>query len=58
MKAKVETTSLEEIGMFGKTTADALVALDLKIRDSDLRALRRENAETLGGIVIGDSSRI
>jgi hypothetical protein len=58
MKAKVETTSLEEIGMFGKTAADALVALDLKIRDSDLRALKRENAETQGGIVIGDSSRI
>jgi hypothetical protein len=32
MKAKVETTSLEEIGMFGKITADALVTLDLKIR--------------------------
>jgi hypothetical protein len=58
MKAEVETTSLKEIGMFGKITVDAPITLDLKIKSNDLHALKRENAETLGGIVIGGSSRI
>lgn len=57
MKAEVETINLEN-DVFGKITVGALITLDLKIKSNDLRALKRENAETQGGIVIGDSSRI